>query len=483
MRRGVRAPETGAFDEHRGGAGEGDMADADEARSGGIAVPPRRRGAMGKAMGAWLWVGAFALAVTAASYILFVEPPPPRRLTIAGGAVGGAYARFAGLYADDLRRHGLEVEVVETAGSMENLGLLRDPNSGVDVAIVQGGLAADTDREAGLAALGSLYREPLWAFHRAGLEVRRPADLDGLRIAIGPDGSGTQTLVTRLLAANGVRERADASPGEPATRFVRVDPADAADALLRGELDAAFFVAAFEAEYVQELVRDERAELLGFERQEAYRRRFRFLAPVTLPAGVVDLARDLPGRDVALLAPTAMLVVRPGFHPALVPLLLAAATRLHGAGTVMAEPGEFPSEAYCDLPVGEDARRFYRHGQPVLQRLLPFWLASLADRAKLMLIPLVMLLMPLLRAAPPLIRWRTRRKIYRWYAVLREIDQKLESGLGGLDLDREVARLRSIEHKVVWVDVPLSYMEEFYQLRMHLTLMQQRLGESRESGA
>jgi len=239
------------------------------------------------------------------------------------------------------------------------------------------------------------------------------------------------------------------------------------------------FVAAFEAENVQELVRDERAELMGFERQEAHRRLFRFLAPVTLPAGVVDLARDLPGRDVALLAPTAMLVVRPHFHPALVPLLLAAATRLHGAGTVMAEPGEFPSEAYCDLPMGEDARRFYRHGQPMLQRLLPFWLASLADRAKLMLIPLVMLLMPLLRAAPPLIRWRTRRKIYRWYAVLREIDQKLESGLGGLDLDREVARLRSIEHKVVWVDVPLSYMEEFYQLRMHLTLMQNRLADVR----
>ncbi len=454
------------------------MAEAVVSGLPGPPVPPRRRGAVGRAMGAWLWVGAFAMAVVASSYILFVEPPPPRRLVIASGAEGGAYFRFANRYADELRRHGLEVEVRETAGSVENLALLRDESSDVAVAVVQSGLVDGEDRAGRLAALGSLYREPLWVFHRREIEVGRLADLKGLRIGVGADGSGTQAVTLRMLAANRLAE-AGASPGGAATRFVREDAADAADALRSGGLDAACFVAAFEAEYVQELLQDERVRLLSFDRQEAYRRRFRFLAPITLPTGVVDLARNLPERDVALLAPTAMLVVRDDFHPAFVPLLLAAAARIHGAGGVLTEPGEFPSESYCDLPVSEDARRFYRHGQPVLQRLLPFWMASLADRAKLMLIPLVMLLMPLVRAAPPIIRWRTRRKIYRWYAVLREIDQKLESGMAGVDLDREVARLRSIEHKVVWVEVPLSYMEEFYQLRMHLTMMQQRLVELR----
>ncbi|WP_165253356.1 TAXI family TRAP transporter solute-binding subunit [Paludisphaera soli] len=450
------------------------MAEADVSGLEGPPSSSRRRGTVRRAIGAWLWVGAFATAVVAASYVLFVEPPPPRRLVIASGAQGGAYFRFANLYAEDLRRHGLEVEVRETAGSVENLERLRDASSGVAVAIVQSGLVDGEDREGRLAALGSLYREPLWVFHRRGLEVDRLGGLKGLRIGVGAEGSGTQAVALRMLAANGLAE-GGASPGDAATRYVREDAADAVALLLQGDLDAACFVAAFEAEYVQELLQDERVELLSFDRQEAYRRRFRFLAPITLPTGVVDLARNLPGRDVALLAPTAMLVVRDDFHPALVPLLLAAAARIHGEGGVLAEPREFPSESFCDLPVSEDARRFYRHGQPVLQRLLPFWLASLADRAKLMLIPLVMLLMPLVRAAPPLIRWRTRRKIYRWYAVLREIDQKLESGMAGVDLDREVARLRSIEHKVVWVEVPLSYMEEFYQLRMHLTIMQQRL--------
>src|SRR5262249_48377662 len=133
---------------------------------------------------------------------------------------------------------------------------------------------------------------------------------------------------------------------------------------------------------------------------------------------------------------------------------------------------EFPSASYCDFSLSEDARHFYRSGQPVLQRLLPFWVASLVDRTKVMLIPLVMLMMPLLRTAPPLMRWRTRRKIYRWSSDLREIDHRLVTGLSGPELDQELARLKDIERRVAYVDVPLSYMEEFYHLRMHIAMLQ-----------
>jgi hypothetical protein len=242
--------------------------------------------------------------------------------------------------------------------------------------------------------------------------------------------------------------------------------------LRKGELDAACFVAAFEADYIQDLLNDRGVRLLSFDQQEAYHRRFRFLAPVTLPAGIVDLGRNVPARDVALLAPTAMLVVRKDFHPALVPLLLTTATRIHGKGDVVSDPGEFPTPSYCDFAVSEDARHFYKSGQPVLQRLLPFWVASLVDRTKVMLIPLIMLMMPLLRSAPPLLRWRTRRKIYLWYSDLRDIDRHLVAGASGPELDEDLAHLKDIERKVADVDVPLSYMEEFYHLRMHIAMLQ-----------
>src|SRR5262249_6961748 len=287
----------------------------------------------------------------------------------------------------------------------------------------------------------------------------------------------------RLLGVNGLIESEDesqTSKGNPRAVLVEENVAAAATALQKGELDAAFFVAAFEADYIQGLLHESQVKLLSFDQHEAYRRRFRFLAPVTVPEGMVNLGQNIPGQDIDLLAPTAMLAVRKDFHPALVPLLLMTATRIHGKGDELSNPGEFPSERYCDFPLSEDATRFYRSGQPVLQRLLPFWFASLVDRAKVMLIPLVMLMMPLLRAAPPLMRWRTRRKIYRWYSDLREIDQRLVAGLSRSELDQELARLKDIDHQVTYVDVPLSYMEEFYHLRLHLGMLQQRLIELRD---
>jgi TRAP transporter TAXI family solute receptor len=428
----------------------------------------------------WGWILGLCLAVLVATYLMFVEAPPPRSLVIASGGQSGAYYRFANRYAEELRKAGLSVEVRETAGSVENLQLLGQGDSGVSVAIVQSGVANPEQAEH-LYALGSLYREPLWVFYRGDRPIERLGQLEGKRLGVGREGSGTHAVATRLLAVNGLLEPGPTA-GDPRVRLVPEDVATAAAALQEGELDAAFFVAAFEADYIQRLLHDEDVNLLSLDQREAYRRRFRFLAPVTLPAGIVDLGRNVPDRDVALIAPTAVLAVRKDFHPALIPLLLSIATRVHGAGDVLSEPGEFPSEAYCDLPVSEDAKRYYRLGEPVLQRLLPFWLASLADRAKVMIIPLIMLMMPLFRAAPPLMRWRTRRKIYRWYSHLRDVDRKLVAGLSDADLDRELARLRDIEHQVASLDVPLSYMEESYHLRLHLRILQQQLGELRRRG-
>jgi uncharacterized protein len=421
------------------------------------------------------------MAALVATYVMFVEPPPPQKLTIASGARKGAYHRYALEYADELKKEGLSVDVRETAGSVENLRLLAQPDSGVAVALVQSGVASPGDL-LHFQALGSLYREPLWIFYRGDKQFARLSELVGNRIGVGPSGSGTNAIAMRLLAANGLIDshgESNSAAGSQRAMLVQDDVAAAATALQKGDLDAAFFVAAFEADYILSLLNDRRVKLLNFEQREAYHRRFRFLSPVTVPAGMANLAENLPRQDIALLAPTAMLVVRKDFHPALVPLLLAAATRIHGKGDELSAAGEFPSQAYCDFPVSEDAERFYKSGLPVLQRLLPFWLASLVDRAKVMLIPLVMLMMPLIRAAPPLLRWRARRRIYVWYSALRDIDQKLDTGLSGSDLDLELARLNEIEHQVVHVDVPLSYMEEFYHLRLHLGMLQQRLIELR----
>jgi TRAP transporter TAXI family solute receptor len=447
-------------------------------------VPPRRRSHEKHVLAVWVWIIGFCLAALIATYVMFVEPPPPRRIVIASGAKNGAYFHFAQEYAKELQDEGLSVEVRETAGSVENLHLLGQKGSGAVVAIVQSGVASP-DEVQQFYALGSLYREPMWVFYRGDKRLERLSQLAGKRIGVGPAGSGTHAIAMRLLGVNGLIESqsgSSSSTRDSRTVLVQENVAAAATALQKGELDAAFFVAAFETDYVQALLNDSSVNPLNFDQREAYRRRFRFLAPVTLPAGIVNPGQNVPGHDISLLAPTAMLAVNKDFHPALVPVLLAAAKRIHGKGDELSEPGEFPSESYCDFPISEDANRFYQSGVPVLQRLLPFWVASLVDRAKVMLIPLVMLMMPLLRAAPPLMRWRARRKIYVWYSDLREIDRRLAAGLSGPELDQELARLKEIEHQVTNVDVPLGYMEEFYHLRLHLGMLQQHLMGLRARG-
>ncbi len=441
-------------------------------------VPPRPRGQGKNALMVWGIILLVCAAALLGTYLLFVKAPPPGKIVIAAGAKNGTYYKIGLQYAEELKKEGLAVEVRETAGSGENLQLLRDAGSGVSVALVQSGVADEKD-DKDLQTLGSLFREPLWVFYRGDPTIELLKQLEGKRISVGPKTSGTYPIATKLLAANGLPEAGDAAPEKRTILETPDKIADAATKLQKGELDAAFFVAAFDTGYIQELLKDGNIHLLSFSQQEAYHRRYRFLSELTVPAGLVNLGQNLPSKDVYLLAPTAMLVARKDVNPDLIPLLLTVATRIHGKGDVLSNPGEFPSASYTDIPISADAETYYKSGPPLLQRYLPFWLASLVDRLKVMLVPLIMLLLPLFRAAPPLVRWRTRRKIYRWYSALRDIDKKITLGLSGTELEKELERLRDINRQVAFVEVPLSYMEEFYHLRLHLKMLQEQLEKLR----
>ncbi len=417
----------------------------------------------------WMWLGVagVCLAVVMVPFIVLVEAPPPQRIVIATGRQDGAYYRFAQRYAELLQKDGIILELRATNGSVENLKLLKDESSEVSVALVQGGIADPKTSET-LQALCSLYFEPLWVFYRGSKDVDRLTDLRGARLAVGPEGSGTRGIALQLLTANGI----DGSLAE----FKPVAGAQAAEALKNDEVDAAFFVAGVDTGYIQQLLRMPDIRLVELSQAEAYERRFRFLSKLTIPSGgLLDLKDNTPARDTALIAPCATLVTRKSLHPALISLLLNVATKVHSGGDLLTKPGQFPSMQHTDLPLSEHASNYFRFGPPVLQRLLPFWVASLVDRLKIMIIPLIVVLMPLLRAAPPLVRWRTRRKIYLWYARLRQIDQKAIQGMSATEAKQSLESLNSFEQQVALVGVPLSYMEEYYNLRMHLNLVRSRV--------
>ena len=417
----------------------------------------------------WMWIGVagVCLAGLLVPFVLFVEAPPPHRIVMATGREDGAYHRFAQRYAEILKKEGITLELRSTKGSVENLNLLQDENSGVSVALVQSGIAG-ADHLESLQALCSLYYEPLWMFFHGTEKIDRLTQLAGRRLAIGPEGSGTRGIALQLLSANGI--------DETQAELLPYAGNQSAEALIKNEVDVSFFVAGVDTGYIQQLLREPNIGLVELAQAKAYERRFRFLSALTIPAGgLLELKDNLPKEDTVLISPSATLVSRKSLHPALITLLLNAASKVHGSGDLLTNPGEFPSASRTDIPVSEHASNYFRYGPPVLQRLLPFWLASLVDRLKIMIIPLIMVLMPLIRATPPLVRWRTRRKIYLWYARLRTIDQKAIQGLLSQEGERYLNELNVLEQQVALVGVPLSYMEEYYNMRLHLHLVRTRV--------
>ena len=422
--------------------------------------------------GPFLLIALFLL--TLAYFAL--DPTPPRKVVLATGAEQGAYAEFGKRYAAWLKLHDIQVELRNTQGAAENLALLRDPASGVDLAFVQGG--ADDARPSGedapkdnLVSLGSLFYEPVWLFYRedaAQRLLKSPTltslnQLAGWKLNIGAPGSGVPNLMKKLLEAN----RIDAGT----ITLQQLPQTPAVVSLLGGESDALVFASAPESLMVQMLLQTPGIKLYDFAQADAYSRRFPFMSPVTLPRGVVDLASDVPPADVHLVAPTAGLIAKRSTHPALAQLFVQAAQSIHGEAGWFQRKGDFPSAKNTEWPLAKEADRFYRNGPPLLQHYLPFWLANLIDRMWVALVSIIAILIPLSRVVPPLYEFRIRSRIFRWYGQLRAV----EEAHGERPADELAKELDAIEARVEHVTVPLSYADELYALRGHIALVRRRV--------
>jgi TRAP transporter TAXI family solute receptor len=407
-------------------------------------------------------LAAALIAATVWGAYEFVVRAVPRHFVLASGPEGGVYHRYARRYKEILAREGVTIEERVTAGAAENLKLLLDPKSNVHVAFMQGGVAPDTQNE-DLVMLASLYYEPLWVFYRSDSTLAEVDMLRGKRIAVGPPGSGTRVFADSVLAMNGVT-------AENST-LVPAGSKDALSLLVKGDVDAAMFVGGAQAQYIQDALWNSDLKLMSFDRADAYVRRVPYISKVTLPQATMDLAGNVPPRDVTLIATTAMLVAREDFPAALINLLLDAARETHSGKGYFEAAGEFPGVTPVDFPVSANAERHKRFGPSFLHRYLHYGVATLLERLIVVILPLLVIIIPLINFLPQVVRWRVRSRIFRWYGELKLLERDVAGRTGPLPIAQWLADLDRIERAAENLKTPASFASEAYTLREHIGLV------------
>ena len=137
----------------------------------------------------WGIAALIALGVVTWLALEYFVPSPPARITIGAGGKGTSFEYFAEHYRKRFERAGVNLIVRETAGALENLKLLKDPNSGVQIAFLAGGIS-NSEGARNLSSMGLISNVPFWIFYPSSESLTGLSQLKGKRIAVGPGGSG-----------------------------------------------------------------------------------------------------------------------------------------------------------------------------------------------------------------------------------------------------------------------------------------------------
>lgn len=414
---------------------------------------------------------AFLLALSGAWYL---EGTVPRHVTFASGTNSGINHLYAERYAKILQRDGIRLDERLTDGGAENLKLLLDPQSGVDVGIVPGGIY-DEQMHGNVLMLATLYYQPLWIFYRNDKTLSEIGDLRHLKIAIGSPDSSVRAFAAPLLAAN---EITDSN-----TTLMSSGQHEAVRDLKNGKVDAILLLGPVKGPAIWEALNEPTFKLLSLASTEAYQRRYPYITKLTLPPGSVDFSKRIPAQEVHLIGTKAMMLAKEDLPFPLVQLLLDAARQIHAQQGFFEEPAEFPNTMPVDVPVSQDAVRHMRFGPKMLQRYLPLVAASYAERVFVLLVPLVIVLIPLFEFCLALYRAVFLRRIHRLYGELMVIERDIDVASESSMPEQWLRDLDRIDLAASSLNVPNSFANDVYDLREHIRFVRKRILSFAESTA
>jgi hypothetical protein len=413
----------------------------------------------------WLAI-ILAAVVVAGAVFWFFHSAPPDTLTISTGPRGSGFYLMATNYQFVLKQKGIDLKILTSEGSEENLQRLLDRPKKADIAFVQSGVTNGA-KSGRVVSLGSVSFQPMLIFYRGDTPLQLLSQLKGKRLVIGPVGSGARSLAIALLALNEITNNAT---------FVDLDGAAAASALAKGDVDAIFLMGdSASVEVIRSLLRSKNIHLYDVIQADGYVRRITYLSRLNLPRGSMDFGNDIPDHDISLIGPTVELLARSDLHPALSDLLLETAKKVNGKAGLFRRQDQFPTPMEHEFPISDDAQRFYKTGKKFFYRYLPFWIASLVNRVVVVFVPVALVLIPAFKMIPFLYRWRIQMLIYKWYRSLLALEKEVQGEDARAHPAKYLARLDQIESAVNKMKVPAFFADQFYNLRGHITFVRENI--------
>jgi uncharacterized protein len=447
-----------------------------------------------------------ALLVAAVAVPLISNRGTEGKIVLAVGGADGTYAALAETYKEELKRHGVKLELRTDIAGADLLTAINDPKSGIDGGIVKGGflgslagrLASVKARERhdieakGTLSIARVMEEPIWMFTRGDLPIKTLRDLKGKRIVTGSTKTGSRRIVVQLLRANGVNSENSV--------LVNEDLDEAATALMTGKADAAAITIGPETDRIQRLLRVHGIRLMDFSAEAAaYTARFPSISSVVLHQGSVEFEPTIPSADITLLTTSAAVVVKRTLHPALVSLLTQAVVHnpkqsLDKAGDpiLFFKAGQFPNSNDPEYDMPMYVKVIHKSGElPFLLRTLapmtetlklPFAVTSAASaygvQAILLLIPTLTILLPLFKLFPMAYKWSVRQRLLYWYNELKVLERRLERTRPAEVFAAQaghIADIERIDHAARRIRVPLDFSDQLYDLRGHIDLVRRRI--------
>jgi TRAP transporter TAXI family solute receptor len=405
--------------------------------------------------------------------LIYFIPAPPSKVVLATAFKGASFEHYGRQYREIFARYNVDLELRETAGAVENVKLLQDSKSGVQIAFTTGGVS-NAKQSPDVLSLGTVYNQPFWIFYSASEPLNRLEQLKGKRIAVGPVGSATRYTAEQILGKGGVN-------AETAT-LLPLGGSAADKALKDGQVDAVWIIGVPEATAVQSFLRNPNVRLMSFPMADAFTRIFPDLNRLVLPQGVVDIERSIPPIDVQLIGTTSKILIRNDLHPQVVQLLLQTMKEVHSGADIFARSGEFPNGTDTEYLVAPTAIDFYKNGPSFMQRHLPLWLSVHVQRAIAVLVTGIAIGFPLFRFLPQLYNWITRRRLFYWYGQLKALEASFDTSPNDKHLRERQAEIERIEDAVSHIRFPLTFSDQVYNLRSHIDIVRRKIA-SRDNAA